>query len=125
MAGLNTNQFAMLGGGSVSLICSALLVWWPVLVDINPALEKACHRAVAKTTPFDLREVTTHDYIEDGPELGIAHGRLESRIATKRWAEVEWTCRANPRSGQVLRAEIKELRGAHRLRPAALPSSLK
>ncbi|MGI9510563.1 MAG: hypothetical protein ACR2QJ_14580 [Geminicoccaceae bacterium] len=125
MAALNAKQIIVFGGASLSVICCVFLVWWSWLADIDPVLEKACHKAVAKSTPFDVREFTTLDYVEGEPELGIAHGHLETRIASKQWAEVAWTCRVNPRSGQIFRAEVKAFGGAHRLNSAAAPFSMK
>ena len=103
------------------MIGTVLLVSWPRLVDIEPALERACHRAVAKSTPFDLREFTTLDYLEDHSELGIAHGRLETRFASNRWAKVTWTCRVNPKNSRVFRAKVGETQGTHKLKAATVP----
>ena len=121
MAGLNAKQTTLLGGVAASVIGCVLLAWWSTLVNIDPAFETACHRAIAKSTPSDLRDIKTIRYLEDGPRLGTLRGRLEKRVNSKRWAKVTWTCRIDPANGQVLRASVMAFGGTHRLKSAAAP----
>jgi len=121
MARPNAKKLALFGGVPTFAIGCMFVAWWVWAVDIDPLLERKCHNAVANSTPFDLRDIATLAYSEQGAELGIARGRLETRYSASRWAEVGWRCRVNPRSGQVFRVEIEELQGVQRLKAAATP----
>lgn len=82
---------------------------------IEMRIENACHRMIKSRSPHGHRDLRTFTYEIEAPYVGVATGSLKSQISSKRWSQINWTCRVHPKSGRILRVEFEGLSMGNRL----------
>ncbi len=88
-------------------------------LEIDPAVEQTCHKAVKKGAPYGYRGVSTYNYQKESSNLGVATGILEAQYAKGQWTQVAWVCRINPNNREIARVELSSASGGQKMRAAA------
>ena len=88
-------------------------------LQIDSAIEQACHDEIKQGVPLGHRSFMTHDYDQESENLGIASGSLEAQYAEGKWTQVSWICRIDPTSQDITRVELTATTGGQKLKAAA------
>lgn len=118
-SGLKASIIATCASGAVLGCIAAAWAMVPGDVAMDKSLEKACHQDVKRRTPLGHRDIQTIGYQQQGDEIGIARGSVQTRASGRGWAGVNWTCRVDLKKAKVLRVEFARSSSSSRLQAAA------
>ena len=96
--------------GALALIVGMVAIPWSAglsAVDIDPKLERACHRAIERRAPLGHQDIETSTYVETAPNHGVAEGRILARYTGDQWMTFYWACHVHPMSGRVKHSEVR------------------
>lgn len=73
----------------------------------EPRLERACYREVMQRSPGSVQKLETVKHGLEGTIVAVASGKLETERLPGYWAPLEWSCRIDIETADIIRVEFK------------------